>query len=365
MTTTARARFDAFWQALSADEQAKLARDYATRARADGAYVVLADGGETPIPPIITPASIDRAKMAAVSTDAHAITRGLQKLTADLMDDHTRAPLKQRLFGAFGALEQEALGATWRKSEQLATVRVDFLLDADGHARALEVNSTIPAMQGYSDAIAAAFFAAVGRARGLSDGAIAALSDSNGRNSDDLLQSLLAHHARLGGRDGAQSIAIVARAGDAQYGELMHYVRRWSARGHRVFIATPETVRILDGRAVVDGVIPDLIYRHIFARRLDPAGDFARVCLDPDRFHVFNPIPRATSRSRPCSACCRPPPSTTPSPRASASTTTSATPSPPRCRGRASMRTARRAAPTARPSPTWLPGRATTARSWS
>ncbi len=290
MTTTARARFDAFWQALSADEQAKLARDYATRARADGAYVVLADGGETPIPPIITPASIDRAKMAAVSTDAHAITRGLQKLTADLMDDHTRAPLKQRLFGAFGALEQEALGATWRKSEQLATVRVDFLLDADGHARALEVNSTIPAMQGYSDAIAAAFFAAVGRARGLSDGAIAALSDSNGRNSDDLLQSLLAHHARLGGRDGAQSIAIVARAGDAQYGELMHYVRRWSARGHRVFIATPETVRILDGRAVVDGVIPDLIYRHIFARRLDPAGDFARVCLDPDRFHVFNPI---------------------------------------------------------------------------
>jgi hypothetical protein len=41
---------------------------------------------------------------------------------------------------------------------------------------------------------------------------------------------------------------------------------------------------------VVDDVIPDLIYRHIFARRLDPAGDFARICLEPERFHVFNPI---------------------------------------------------------------------------
>ncbi|HEX6839229.1 MAG TPA: hypothetical protein VF334_21780, partial [Polyangia bacterium] len=69
-----------------------------------------------------------------------------------------------------------------------------------------------------------------------------------------------------------------------------HYVRRWEALGHRPFIATPEVVRIEDGRAVVDGVIPDVIYRHIFARRLDPASDFARICLTPEHFHLFNPI---------------------------------------------------------------------------
>jgi hypothetical protein len=290
MTTAARARFDAFWQALSNDEQHQLARDFADRARADGAYVVLADGREVPIPPIVTPVSFDRARLAAVSADAHAITRALTKLTAELMEDHGRAPLKQRLFGAFLPLEAEALGATWRRAEQLATVRVDFLLDGEGRPRALEVNSTIPAMQGYSDAIAIAFFRAVGRARRLPDATVDAIIADNGRNSDDLLDSLLAHHARLGGRDGAQSIAIVARAGDAQYGELMHYVRRWSERGHRVFIATPQVARIVDGRAEVDGVLPDLIYRHIFARRLDPAGDFARMCLEPERFHVFNPI---------------------------------------------------------------------------
>lgn len=288
---SARGRFEALWQTLTTEQQTLLARDYATRARDDGAFVVLADARQVSIPPILTPSAIERARLREVSTQAHLITRALTRLTVDLMEDPSRAPLKQRLFGAFTALEAEALGATWRKSEQLATVRVDFLVDSGGRARALEVNSTIPAMQGYSDAIAAAFIRAVAGARAMPDAFADALVDDNGRNSDDLLASLVAHHERLGGRaGGSQSIAIVARAGDAQYGELRHYVRRWEALGHRVFIATPETVRIVDGRAVVDGNIPDLVYRHIFARRLDPASDFARICLEPEHFHVFNPI---------------------------------------------------------------------------
>ncbi len=288
---SARGRFEALWDTLTSEQQALLARDYATRARNDGAFVVMSDARQVAIPPILTPSAIERGRMREVSMQAHLITRALTKLTVDLMEDPSRAPLKQRLFGAFTALEAEALGATWRKSEQLATVRVDFLVDVAGRARALEVNSTIPAMQGYSDAIAAAFVRAVAAARARPDAFADALVDDNGRNTDDLLASLLAHHERLGGRaSGAQSIAIIARSGDAQYGELRHYVRRWEALGHRAFIATPEVVRIDDGRAVVDDVIPDLIYRHIFARRLDPASDFARICLAPEHFHLFNPI---------------------------------------------------------------------------
>jgi hypothetical protein len=290
---SARERFEALWDTLTSEQQILLAREYATRARADGAFVVMADARQIPIPPILTPTAIERARMREVSAQAHLITRALTKLTVDLMEDPTRAPLKQRLFGAFTPLEAEALGSTWRKSEQLVTVRVDFLVDTAGRARALEVNSTIPAMQGYSDAIAAAFIRAVAAARARPDAFADALVDDNGRNSDDLLASLLAHHERLGGRaNGALSIAIVARSGDAQYGELRHYVRRWEALGHRAFIATPEVVRIEDGRAVVDGILPDLIYRHIFARRLDPSSDFARMCLEPEHFHVFNPISR-------------------------------------------------------------------------
>src|SRR3954465_9746403 len=288
---SARARFDALWNTLTSEQQTLLSREYAQRARDDGAFVVLADARQVPIPPILTPTAIERAHLRDVSMQAHLITRALTKLTVDLMEDSSRAPLKQRLFGAFTALEAEALGATWRKSEQLATVRVDFLVDTSGHARALEVNSTIPAMQGYSDAIPIAFIRAVASARAMPEAQADALVDDNGRNSDDLLASLLAHHERLGGRaGGTQSIAIIARSGDAQYGELRHYVRRWEQLGHRAFIATPEVVRIEDGRAVVDGNIPDLIYRHIFARRLDPASDFARCCLEPEHYHVFNPI---------------------------------------------------------------------------
>jgi hypothetical protein len=286
----AEKRFATWLESLSPTARRTLASNYAASARADGAYVVLADGATVAIPPIVTPVALERPRMAAVSADAHAITAALCKLTADLMSDPERAPLRRRLFGAFTPLEAEALERTWRLAADLVTVRVDFLVEASGRARALEVNATIPAMQGYSDAIAAAFIRAVGGARGLGDGPTEALIDANGRNSDDLLDSLLAHHQRLGGRVDGLSIAIIARAGDAQYGELQHYVRRFAARGHRAFIATPDAARIQDGRAMVGEVAPDLIYRHVFARRLDPAGDFARMCLDPERFHVFNPL---------------------------------------------------------------------------
>ena len=162
---SARTRFDALWDTLTVGAaDAALARLRHARARRRR----LRRHGrrrQVPIPPILTPTAIERARMSEVSTQAHLITRALTKLTVDLMEDPTRAPLKQRLFGAFTALEAEALGTTWRKSEQLATVRVDFLVDTDGRARALEVNSTIPAMQGYSDAIAAAFIARRRRAR--------------------------------------------------------------------------------------------------------------------------------------------------------------------------------------------------------
>src|SRR3954452_17002926 len=166
---SARARFDALWATLTSEQQLLLARDYATRARNDGAFVVMSDARQVPIPPILSPAAIDRGHLRDVSRQAHLITQALTRLTVDLMEDPARAPLKQRLFGAFTALEAEALGSTWRKSEQLATVRVDFLVDTSGRTRALEVNSTIPAMQGYSDAIAAAFIRAVASARAMPD----------------------------------------------------------------------------------------------------------------------------------------------------------------------------------------------------
>ena len=275
-------------ESLAPERRLALARAYADAALADGAYVITPEGAKVPIPPILTPHGVPRATMAQVSADAHALTSALTRLTADLMlRPGAGAAARKNCSAPFGPLEAQALESGWAQAEQLATVRVDFLVDAGGRHRALELNATIPAMQGYSDAIAAAFLRAVARERGL-DGE--KLIEENGRNSDDLLHSLEAHHARLTHTDMRPlSIAIVARNGDAQRGELEHYARRWSALGHIVLLVSPAEVRIEDGRGMVGAHAPDLFYRHIFARRLDPAGDFARMCLDA----------RALSRAQP------------------------------------------------------------------
>src|SRR5438034_636139 len=94
-------------------------------------------------------------------------------------------------------LEARALAATWGEAERLATARVDYLVDEAGRPRALEVNATIPAMQGYSDIVAAAFLREVSRERGAPESLAAALLDENGRNADMLLDSLLAHDRLL------------------------------------------------------------------------------------------------------------------------------------------------------------------------
>jgi hypothetical protein len=282
-------RFLSFYEALPAERRLALARAYAEDADRRGAYVMKPDGSRVPIPPILTPKVVGSELMRRVSSDAHLLVTGLQRLTAVLMSDPARAPLRQRLFGTFTPVEAEGLASTWRSAEQLATARVDYLVDQSGVPRALEVNATIPAMQGYSDCIAEAFFRAVARERGLADAD--ALVAENGRNTDELLASLLAHHTRLGGAsDRPLSIAIVHRAGDAQIGELTHYMKRWSELGHAVWLATPADCQRGGDRAIVSGRPADLIYRHIFARRLSLDDEFAQMCLHPERWHVWNPI---------------------------------------------------------------------------
>ncbi len=265
----------------------ELGRAHAAACAAAGAVVRTPDGATVPIPPLLTPAPWSRARRAAMEADAHALVAALVRVTRWLMSDAGAAE-RARLFHAFAPVEERAL-ATWRHAEHLATARVDFVIDEDDRPRALEVNATIPAMQGYSDVVAESFLRAVGAARGRDAAAIARLVDDNGRNSDDLLASLLAHYHRLGGRAAAPTIAIVHRSGDAQLGELEHYARRWSALGHPVFLTTFDRASLDGGVLAFDGARADLVYRHVFARRLDADGAFARALLTPDRHFILNP----------------------------------------------------------------------------
>jgi hypothetical protein len=291
-STTSINRLHNWLAALSHSERTALGRRYAEGAAREGAYVTLPDGATVPIPPILTPVVIDSRSLAEITRDARALLSSLTKLTRHLMREPHLQPVRRRLFSSFTSFEKQALETTYESATALCTARVDFLLDAQGRARALEVNATIPAMQGYADAIAQSFLRSVAEARGASHLEIDRLIDDNRRNTDELLASLLAHHARLTGASANAPLAlfIVARQGDAQRGELDHYARRWTALGHEVAVVVPEEVRRVGDAAEIRGRTPDLIYRHIFARRLDPAGDFARMCLSPERFRILNPI---------------------------------------------------------------------------
>jgi|SRR5579883_1622404 len=280
----------AWFESLPHERLRDLARRYAAATERGGATVHRPSGQVVAIPPLLTPESLDAAQLEAAERNAHALVAALSRLTRWLMSD-AGAPLRARLFRAFTPLEAGGLATTWREAERLATARVDYLVDDRGVLRALEVNATIPAMQGYSDIVAEAFVREVGRERGIDQRRCDAILDASGRNADQLLASLRAHYRLLGG-DPARPprIAIVAREGDAQLGELRYLAARWSALGSPTELAAPADVRLASDRLLVGGATPDLVYRHVFARRLDASSDFARALLSPRRHRILNPI---------------------------------------------------------------------------
>jgi hypothetical protein len=279
------AQLSAFLGGLDPAQLARLARRYQTLAQEDGAYVMLADGAEVAIPPILTPVMLEPAARRALARDAQLLVRALSRVVRDLIERGDPAT-QALLFAPLSANERETMAQTYRQAERLATVRVDFLVGSDGVARALEVNATIPAMQGYSDAIAAAFLRALGVQRGLRTVQIEAAVDLNGRNADDLLASLLAMH---GGAPRPRSIAIVARPGDAQGGELDHYVRRWRTLGHDVWRVTPDQIERGHSGVIAAGRPADLLYRHVFLRRIDETSALAAMLREPAQFPIWNP----------------------------------------------------------------------------
>src|SRR5262249_33521587 len=63
-----------------------------------------------------------------------------------------------------------------------------------------------------------------------------------------------------------------------------------SALGHRATLVTPAEIRLEEGVLLAGDERPDLVYRHVFARRLEPTSAFARACLEPRRHRILNPI---------------------------------------------------------------------------
>ncbi|MHB8418676.1 MAG: hypothetical protein ACYDCL_11400 [Myxococcales bacterium] len=285
----AEQRFRVWLSGLPPDRLRALSGEYA-RLAFEGGLAVLREGTAKPIPPALTAAVDEPERQRARADLAHRLLRGVVRTVRHYLGGAGRAEAPSVLSG-LSPWERELCDLTWREGEYVAIARADLFTDAAGADRPLEMNATIPAMQAYSDVAAQAFLRAVGGAAGLSRERLDALARANGSNSDDLRRSLLAHHERLGGRGDGARIALVARAGDPQSTELAALQRAFAGAGLEAHRCTPEQIELDgQGRAALLGRPLDVIYRHVFARRIEPSSALGRIAREPARHHLLNPV---------------------------------------------------------------------------
>jgi hypothetical protein len=265
------------------DEDAllRVGRAAAERAWAGGMTVLRPDGVVVPIPLVAEPEVLGREALAGAAREAQLILSGAVKLARALLasgDARDRAALVE----PFSGLEAEAMARLFDAPLPVMVARVDFLVPEGGGApRALELNATIPAMPAYADLAAHAWIAAAASERGLSPRAGRALLARCGSHMERLREALVAVHRSRGGTRERPSIAVVARPGDAQIGELRRLVQHLRQMGHEAAHLVP---------AECEPERWDVLYRHVWAHRVDPAAPFARALRDPVRFVLVNPV---------------------------------------------------------------------------
>lgn len=285
-------RIEAWLCGLPRERLLSLAAEYAARLVEDGLTVYRSEEDRfLPIPPVLTPEPLEPAFLAQLTKDARLVLSATVKLARFTFTPQGR-PLAERLYAAFTDLERECLRRDPDSLARVATARVDYFISAEtSSARALELNATIPAMQGYSDLIAQRFVRLLSRARGLNVKETERLVAMTGSNTRDLLQSLVAHYHQLGGQRERPSLLIVSRRGDAQLGELLYYQAQFRAAGHHAqHVFVDEVTKGSDGTVAARGERYDLLYRHIFARLVDPSSAFAELLRHPGPHRILNPV---------------------------------------------------------------------------
>jgi hypothetical protein len=270
--------------ALFPDEAlAEVGRAAAERAWAGGMTVEKPDGTVVPIPLVAEPEVLSREALSRVAGEAQAILTGAVKLARALVAGGD-ARDREALLGPFEGLEAEAMAKLFAEAPCPAVVaRVDFLVprEAGAEPRALELNATIPAMPAYADLAAHSWLRAAADARGLSPREARELVGLCGSHMESLRETLVAFYHSRGGRRERPSIAIVARPGDAQIGELRRLAAHFGQMGHAAFNLVP---------AEAEPEKFDLLYRHVWAHRTPPDAPFARALREPGRYVLANPV---------------------------------------------------------------------------
>lgn len=285
----------------------RIGRAAAEEAWKGGMTVLRPDGVVVPIPLVAEPEALPAEELDWLAAEARAILSGAVKLARALLtqgDDRDR----EALLGPFQGLEAEAMARLFDEAPvPVLLARVDFLRPAgasgtsvpdDGpeaseasvpdkglqereRPRALELNATIPAMPAYADLAAHSWLRAAARERGLPPRIADDLVAACGSNMEDFRATLQAYYELRGGTRARPSVAVVARPGDAQIGELRRLAAHFRQMGH-------EAQNLVPDDCVPEGW--DLLYRHVWAHRTPPGSPFARALRAPRTFVLANPV---------------------------------------------------------------------------
>lgn len=222
------------------------------------------DGSTKPIPITATPVILPALELARRQRLAAHIASATLKLSRLVLSGE-RAGL---VLDGLSPLERELAKATFTALATLVTTRVDFFV---GRAvMALEVNATIPAMQGYSDIAAHTFLEVVGRAWGASAAIIDGWKKQNGSNARALYDALQAGYAQVRAGKAARTVALLCRRNDAQLTEQRYLCERFGEYGADADVVFPDELSG-DDAVRAHAKAYELVYRHVFVRRLEEA----------------------------------------------------------------------------------------------
>jgi hypothetical protein len=237
----------------------ELARDAHTR----GLAITRPDGATRPIPVTATPVILSGEEIRRRAEASTLLSRAAFKMAQATLAGTNR----ELILSALSPVERRVAEATHAQLTGLATTRVDYFTSGD-RPFALEVNATIPAMQAYSDIAANTFIEHVGRHAGLDDRAIARIQGLNGSNALALYRALLEGYASRRGGGTPERILLLCRRNDAQLTEQRHLADRFCELGTEAEVIHPDE---LSGDEWVEarGRKWDLVYRHLFVRRLE------------------------------------------------------------------------------------------------
>lgn len=221
------------------------------------------DGSTRPIPVTATPVILEAAEIRRRAGLAAHLSAAAVKAARWALEGE----LREELLGMLSPLERALTERTYRQLTRLVNTRVDFFVSG-GRPHALEVNATIPAMQGYSDIAARTFLEVVGRHFRYPERALPALLALNGSNALALYRALIDGYAAE--REGRlpDTVAILCRRNDAQITELRYLAERFREFGADADVVHPDEVGG-EQHFEVRGKRYELVYRHLFVRRLE------------------------------------------------------------------------------------------------